>query len=246
MKKILFILLLIGNFCYGQVTINLATDTVGTPSINTVYYQVGLVSFSLQPFKTNIDGKHLYLQLIGINGTVGGFGTVTFTNAGTHTWNLIARGGTSSVRYSLYACMPTSGAVWDEVSYNVSGLGADVEIASVYEITGVASGNNGANAIRQTVKDSANGADPTITMASLINNNGVLNFWLNDANPFGGTPESGWTENSDIGCATHVTGMYVMQRIGGADNTPLVTSSSSNWMGVSLELRGVRRITTIN
>lgn len=115
------------------------------------------------------------------------------------------------------------------------------------ELTGmVTTGTNGADAIVQAVTNSVDaGANPSITMAAISSGrNAVFSFFTNNANPFGGTPESSWTELYDGGYATPNTGAYVMYRMTTTDNTPTVTASASDWAGIAIEIKseGRRRI----
>lgn len=115
------------------------------------------------------------------------------------------------------------------------------------ELTGmVTTGTNGSDAIVQAVTNSADAsANPSITMAAISNSrNAVFTFFTNNANPFGGTAEAGWTEEFDNGYGTPTTGVYVMYRLTTTDNTPVVTASASDWAGIAIEIQseGRRRI----
>lgn len=82
-------------------------------------------------------------------------------------------------------------------------------------------------------------ADPSISLTARTAS--VISAFSNNANPFTGTPESGWTEDVDAGFATP-TGRYSMHRDNTTDYTPTVTSSASNWTGIAIQIYGRRRI----
>lgn len=107
----------------------------------------------------------------------------------------------------------------------------------------VTTGTNGSDAIVQAVTNSADaGSNPSITMAAISSSrNAVFSFFTNNANPFGGTPEAGWTELYDGGYATPNTGAYTMYRMTTTDNTPTVTASASDWAGIAIEIKSIAR-----
>ena len=125
---------------------------------------------------------------------------------------------------------------------------------TIWEITGVPMTNNGADAVVQSVTDSATASTTAlVTLASLLNGRAsVFSCFTNSLDPFGGTVEGGWTEQRDLGCttfagSTNISGQYIMTRISTIDNTPSATVSSSDWIGAAIELRATgRRAVIIN
>jgi len=208
---------------------------------------VGIVAKAL--VGANFTANNLYLVTV-MSDSSQSFGTLTGT--GGETWVALSQIGNSTRKLQVYRCMPTSNITTTVTAGFSFGNYPNMVDLRIYEIANVQTGANGANAIVQVVSDSATGADPTITMAALGQRNGVIALFSNNTNPFGGTAESGWSENIDTGCETYVgsaytNGNYIMTRINGTDNTPQVTKTSSTWLGTSIELRqSGRRITLIN
>lgn len=121
----------------------------------------------------------------------------------------------------------------------------------MYYVDGAPYTNNGADAIVQAVVDSATGADPEInTMSTFLPAASVVAVIANDHNPFGGSIESGWTEDLDEGCleggGTESKGRYAMSRRNTTDNTPSATVTSSSWVGIAIEVRNRKKAVIIN
>ena len=115
--------------------------------------------------------------------------------------------------------------------------GCDIALVQFFGVD--TSGSDGAGAIVQSVN---NGVDttsnPTITLAALTGTtNAAIALLGNSLNPFGGTVESGWTEDRDIGYATPATGLYVTHRLATTDNTIAPTVASSSWAGTAAEIK---------
>jgi len=167
------------------------------------------------------------------------------------TFTPIAQLGGFSRKLSVYRMMPTATTTTQDLTINWSfgNFPAYVNV-TISEISGVPIGSNGENAIRQIVIDSNTSADPVLTFSGMGNSSAVFSAFENGRNPFGGTPESGWTENADGGCATfsgssYIHGAYIMSRTSTNDNTATVTATSSTWRGIGLLFNPSRRATSI-
>src|SRR5687768_15739396 len=223
MKKLLFILFLFPLLSQGQITITAVT----TPENITT--NASAFSYADQ---TLTEGK-LYLFVAGMTGA-SGYGTVAGT---TLTWDVVSQVGDATRRLAVYRCMPTSTVTLEDITLNSFG-GCTGYFVALYEISGViTTGTNGANAIVQAVSNTGTAsANPTVTMAALTGTiNAVISFFTNSLNPFGGTVESGWTEDFNSGYATPDNGSYIMHRLTTTDNTPTVTASSSDYAGIAIE-----------
>jgi len=238
MKKLLFLLFPI--ISYGQVTITVTpqgTYTYSTSAIGAVTSQ------------TYTAGK-LYICIhMRVDATTPTDFSLTGTSS---TWTEIANvtgitTGTDLARLKVWRYAPSSN-VTEGLSFSGAAL-QDGSVVVLWEISGtINTGSNGADAIVQIVTDAQDAAaNPTITMAALNPKNSVIAFFGNDANPFGSTEESGWTELSENGFATPTTGGVFLSRHRTSDNTPSVTASASNWVGVAFELNASgRRAVIIN
>jgi hypothetical protein len=235
MKKLLVILLLVSNFCFGQITITLPSgkeQQVCVPLVNATIFNATLT----------VGKLYLYIAISGGSDQYG-----TFTSSDGNNWQVVSQSGNNTRRIEVYRFEPQSTTSTDDLK-SEWGFGhyPNSLYQAMYEVDGAQLGGNGANAIKQVVTDGTTGTDPSITMAALGQRNAVLSLFANSLNPFGGTPESGWTEMYDNGCSSP-NGFYVMQRVNGADFTPTVTASSSDWIGVAIELRqSGRRVTLID
>lgn len=91
-----------------------------------------------------------------------------------------------------------------------------------------------------TNSNSASGtsADPSIEVAA-IQDSHIVAMFVNNTNPFGGTPESGWTEDQDDGLGGPI-GLYIVHRNNTSDNTVTVTRTSSTWLGIAVQFTGRR------
>ena len=238
MKKLLFLLFPV--FSYGQTSITISTNyTYSTTAIGAVVSE------------TYTAGK-LYIAVhmrVRAAATPNDF-SLTGTSS---TWTEIANvtgvtTGAARARVKVWRYAPGSN-VTEGLSFSGAGL-EDSSIVVIWEITGtINTGTNGADAIVQIVTDAQDAnANPTITLAALDPKNTVVAFFGNNVNPFGSTEESGWTELSEDGFNTPTTGGVFISRHRTSDNTPSVTASASDWVGVAIELNstGRRRAVIIN
>ncbi len=233
MKKLIFLLFPV--FSYGQITINKTFVTVSSITTNAISVQSNPLTYTV--------GK-LYIMFSAATGATN-TGSSTST---TLTWTQIVATGNSTRRINVFYCMPSSTATSEQagVSWGVAGTtGYDF---GIWEVSGVPTTSSGADAIVQSVSGGTTGTNPTLTLSGLLNSHSaVISYFFNDANPFGGTAESGWTEDVDDGYSSPTAGGYAMSRINTTDNTPTVTASSSTWIGVAFELRASgRRVSVIN
>lgn len=232
MKRILFILLIISCKCQAQIRI-IEYGATQTTTTNASAFGYGPTTFT---------AGRLYL-FIGITTGTTNPGSISAT---TLTWTSVISTGNSTRRIQVFRCIPVSTVSSENVSLGTFGGGSTGYHVQLLEITGIDySGTNGENAIVQAVASSGSGADPSISMSAFDGgkNSGLVLF-CNDVNPFTGTAESGWTEYRDEGHADPTTGYYAMYRHSTTDNTPTVTSSASNWIGVGIELSARRIIFT--
>lgn len=232
MKHLLSILFFCPLICFGQVVITVTTHgnyTYSTSAIGTIASQ------------TYSAGKFYLLIHMRVDGSTPSNFTVTGTSS---TWTEVANvtgitSGTPTARIKVFRYAPTSD-VTESLSMSGAGL-EDGSIVVLYEITGVVTtGTNGSNAIVQAVTNSGDAsANPSITMSALESpgRNTVIAFFGNNVNPFGATPETDWTELSEGGFTVPTTGGVFIRRNTTTDNTPSVTASASDWIGVAIELR---------
>lgn len=238
MRKLL-VILLFPFTSFGQVSIGFGFEAALNCSPN----DASAIGFNDNVFT---EGR-LYLFVVMTTGTTNP-GTVSATSL---TWTSVISTGNSTRRIQVFRCMPSSTtAGTEDVAIGTFGGGSTGYAASLIEITGVlTTGTNGADAIVQSVAGGTTGTDPSITMAALSasGRNAVISYWYNNANTFGGTPESGWIEQVDCGSDPPTAGGYLMYRYLTTDNTPTVTAASSDWIGVAIELASSgRRIFNIN
>jgi len=235
MKKLLFILFPV--FSYGQVTIT---------GVSNGYQTLGIGSTGLGSYAPG----NLFIAFCGTTNAGGTPATASLSGT-SQTWtqidNKLDINGNARVQAFRWAPTTSAGSGTINVSYTGTQDGGWI---MVVKITGAdATGTNGSNGIVQFVNDAQNtDANPDITMAAIANSkNGVVCAFINNQNPFGGAPESGWTEDFEGGYNTPTTGGYYMFRNSGTDNTPTVTASSSNWAGIAIEIReGGRRVIITN
>lgn len=233
MKKLLFILFPV--FSYGQITINAAFTGYTTTTTDASAFG--------HSSKTFTAGK-LYLFVAMTTGTTNP-GTIAGTTSST--WTSVVSTGNSTRRIQVFRFLPSSTITGETVNIGTFGGGSTGYSTFILEISGVnTTGTNGSGAIAQTATGGTTGTDPTITFSSgALPNNAIVSIFFNDANPFGGTQESGWTEANDDGYSTPTAGGYTMTRINTSDITPTVTASSSTWIGVGIEIKGSFRRTII-
>lgn len=225
MKKILFITLLLSRIAYGQIVI---TD-MGSACVTTNASSFGNTGVTL-------DANALYLFIAGSTGTTNP-GTITAT---TTTWTSVAAIGDATRRVQVFRYMGTSTVTGESVNLTNFGGGSTGYWYRLLKVTGVkTTGTNGADAIVQSSSATgAPGTNPKVTLPSAISDplNGVIAFFINDVNPFAGTPASGFTELVDCGFNTPTTGGYLMYATSTTDNIPTVTRASSNYRGIAFEL----------
>lgn len=226
MKKILFILLFSNGIANAQINL-IVKGSDGPSTTNASATGFGPTTF---------NAGRLYLFVVQTSGTTNP-GTITATSL---TWTSVASVGNATNRLQVFRCVPSTDVSGESVSLGTFGGGSTGSTARLYEVIGTKNtGTNGADAIVQApTAGPTTGTNPTITMSALTGTrNTVISFWSNNANTFGGTQETGWTEVSDLGYNSPVTGFYEMRRATTVDNTPTVTAASSTWIGVAIELQ---------
>jgi hypothetical protein len=105
--------------------------------------------------------------------------------------------------------------------------------------TGTLTGNAGLDALVQIKSGAADTTvNPNISLNSAITNinNSVIAMFGNNQTTFGGTPEAGWQEITDVGTNPPSNGSTIVLSLGSTDNTVVVTSASANWGGFALEI----------
>jgi hypothetical protein len=236
MKIILSIFILITGVCNGQLSIvNIATSNYSTSGY-------GVISLP-------VTQDNLYIIFVGTSNAGGTPATVSITGAGT--WTEIGTSGgqlnnSGNRRMQAFRQVATSTTtIFPTVSYSGS---QDGGVLYIFRIDGVViTGTNGSDAIVQTVGNSGNSANPSVTMSALSNRAGVIMTFISETNPPAGSAESGWTEEHDGGYTVPDTGGYLMHRVNTTDNTPTVTASSSNWGALAIEFKASgRRIFNTN
>jgi len=238
MKKLLFLLFPV--ISYGQTF----TQVGGTTNtINNSSYTVASISFA---------SNKLYLLFTvstsaGVPNipTVSGTG-ITFTQIASTTFNTV---GSAVQQVSVFRALISSGTS-TTLTVSFSGQTQNELLCNIYEVSGVAvTGTNGSDAIVQSATDRADtDANPAITLSSLSGSgNAVICIFSNNQAPFGGTPESGWTQLLNLTAIGSPPSSYIVYRTKTTDNTPSVTASASNWGGVAIELLATgRRIIITN
>ena len=233
MKKLIFLLFPV--FSYGQISFTHIASGFGSSGIGSVG-------------STTYTAGKLYIFFAGTTNAGGTPATVSLSGGAT-VWTQIANvtsdDGTMRLQAFRYAPASNETAVVS-ISYTGTQDGGYIQLC---EVSGaVVSGTNGSDGIIQVVTDAIDtNPNPTITLATLGARGGVIAGFINNANPFGGTAESGWVEQHENGYSTPTTGGYYMTRINTGDNTPTVTAASSNWAGVAIEIRASgRRAVVIN
>lgn len=238
MKKLAFILSVLFSLnCCSQITI---TKYTSEGIVCTSGGTLG-VTFTDIPFTAG----HLYV-LVNMIDSTSNYGSRSGIS---ETFDVIGEFGNFARRIGIYRMVPNSSSSTEDLTVSWSSSFPGGIRSTVYDIAGVPpSIDNGASDISQFVIDSSNSANPTITLAPIHSGSAILSVFINNTNPFSGSPESGWTEIIDGGCTTSGTytiGYYHMDRTSTSDNTPTVTASSSTWMGIALEFIGTRRVMNI-
>jgi len=237
MKKILFILLLISHVSFGQITI---TNGSSQASCN-----VTLGNGSSILSNRNLEANHLYILVSCANSV----SATTFSSSDGNNWWMVDSINDGSRKIIIWAFMPTTTTTTDDLTVTYSSPFPTSVAYAFYDVANAQTGADGRNAIIQSAENSGTGADPSITLNSLNQRNAILASYFNNRDDFTGSPESGWTENNDIGCTdgAAVGGYYAMSRVNTTDNTPTVTSASSTWLGIAIELRqSGRRVTLVD
>lgn len=178
------------------------------------------------------SGTRLYAMVVNSKAsapntpTFSGYG-LTWTRIATTNFNTIATPTQRITVFTAVAISPT--ATLPAASFSASQTGCMIRVVQV---------THAVYPVQVVIANKDTTANPSITMAALGagGTNSVLTFWGNNANPFGGTPKAGWTEDFDSGYATPTTGGYLMYRLNTTDNVPSATVSSSSWGGVAIEI----------
>lgn len=227
MRYILFILIFFACKAQGQIVIdNYANNQLATSFTN------------LTLGSNNFIAGRLYLIFVT---TTKATTPETPTMSGTgQTWTQINTTATSVQRITAFRFYCTSNNTNDATVF--VGPNQTSYVLNRYEVTGmINTGTNGSDAIVQSVTNSATGANPSITLAAISSSgNAVIAAFSNNVNPFGGTPESGWTGGVNNGTSLP-SGGYSMFRTNTTDNTPTVTAASSDWLGIAVEIEGTAR-----
>ena len=231
-KKLLFILLLWSNYSFGQFSVNKAFYSVESSDAT------GLAGFGAFSAKT-LTANKLYIS-INVMGNTNNTPTYTSTSL---TWNTLIDYSDGTRRIFIIYCMPTATVNNEDLTIFRVGNSISGFCRGTWEFSGVPTGSNGANAIEYSATNSGTSADPSVTLSS-FKNSFVGSVFSNNATPFSGTEESGWTEDFDDDGDTN--GFYVMSRSNTVDNTPTVTSASSTWIGAAFVIRQLRRLTLID
>jgi hypothetical protein len=159
----------------------------------------------------------------------------TWVNIGTTNYNTVA---TPLKRVTLWRTMSaTGGSSTLTNKFANAATGCSFNVVEFGNVD--TSGSQGAGAVVQVGMNAANTtANPTITLAALTGTtNAVFAGFSSPLNPFGGTPESGWTEQFDSGYASPSTSTYGTYRIETTDNTVAVTAGSTDWGGIAVEIK---------
>lgn len=211
-------------------------------------------SNNLSTYSTDAGGPNANGSFLpNANSLVLGFAVVGDTAAtGTLTWNDTVpysfdkigdyAFSTSAHRLYLFRALRSSwGATARTATLDVTadaGTGCVIRFA---QLSGVdTSGTNGSGAIAQTVSAvNQTSANPALTLAALdaAATSAVMAFFGGVTNPWGGAPETNWTELRDTGFATPSVGLGVYYRLATTDNTVVVTRTASAWAGVAFEIK---------
>ena len=225
MKKILFILLLIGNFCYAQTFSNVGG---GNPT------GIDPPTFNLQGF---VDSTQVLF--IGTkastpptdNPTISGDGgRFTFTKRGT-----VVSGNIRMICYTYTSTKDTTVAI--VFTY------AEAQTWFTYQFYTITFVGAVKKTRMSTASNSGSGADPSIAVPYTALSSTAA-FFINDKNPFGATAESGWSLDFNGGNA--FAGICSVHRNSTTDNTVQITAAASVWVGMALQLTKKRIITIAN
>ena len=159
---------------------------------------------------------------------------LTYVQIASTTWD-----ASTAKRITIFRGMgasPTAGAVTADFA-GASQTGCNI---CAVQFTGAdTGGTNGSAAIVQSATNSANGTTSVnVTLAALTGStNGVYMAGGNRSVPFGGTPDSGWTENQDTSHASPNHGFSDIYSTATTDNTPSTVIASDNWGAVAVEIK---------
>ncbi len=141
--------------------------------------------------------------------------------------------------------------VYAAMSNNISALGrctaqfkTNQTGCSIYicELTNVWFADGVMGAIVQANAKAANSsANPSNVLSALQahGQNAVVAFFGGASNPLNATPESGWTEDVDMGYSSPSTGLGAYHRLQTTDNLVVLTRSASAWASAMMELRSL-------
>lgn len=137
--------------------------------------------------------------------------------------------------YRAMGSSPSAGTL----TVNMPTAGNAVTV-QVLQITGAdTSGTNGSGAIVQSATTGGSPGAATMNLSAISSlRNMVIAASSNVTNPWGGTPESGWTESLDSGAAgTIALGGYVTYILASTDNIISIAGSASAWTMVGAEIK---------
>lgn len=228
MKQLLFILLFIPVIMQAQIT---TPGIFGSSSANTDATSYSYISANYVSSKT-------YLLVVYIS-NASNDGSVTVSS---NTWTNIASTGDATRRIVMFYCSNPS-TVTETIEYGSFGSTGQNCRMIVYELNGAI---RSVSPTVQEVTNSGSGANPSITMAAIGSvKNIIIAAFMNDVNPFGGTGEGGWDVRLNNGNTTPDMGSFCEDQVSPTDNTPSVTASASNWIGLAIEIQSAARRTII-
>lgn len=166
-------------------------------------------------------------------------GDVTFTRAVNATKSA---GGDLLICFVANALMPSIGGGPPNsrsITFSKTSVAANGAVITVYRISGMS--RLGAGAIRQSAVqiNQVGPATPAVTFAAAcLTSNPTLGFFVNGANPATMTPPTNWTEDSDNGYASPITGQEAISRVSGFTGTTVTwgSSSATNFGDIMVEL----------
>ena len=183
------------------------------------------------------------LVLVGIGNSQGSATAATPTVAGnglTYVQVNTVTFDSGLKRETIFRAMgasPTAGAITVDFG-GTSQTGCHIVVV---QFTGTnTSGTNGSGAVVQSATASGAGTSISVTLSALTGSNDAV--WMiagnRGASGFGGTPEAGWTENTDATGGSPNYGHTDIYRLATTDNTPSTTiGASDNYGAVALEIQ---------
>lgn len=164
-------------------------------------------------------------------------GGLTFVQVLTTNFNSLASPAKRLTIYRAQAASPTESTV--VISFGATQTGCTMAFCEFQNADDSAA--DGANAIVQSVANGGDSSDPlNISMAAVDANskNAVAVFMGNSQVPFGGTPQSNWTEDFDGGYATPNTGLNLTHIMATTSNSVSIDlAGSTAWAGLALEIK---------